>query len=93
MENCVAKFLARVSADAGAAVVFVVVVVLSDLLAGTVSMIGSDDVADATTVTLHPKTINVDVKSCAIRPSLQKYKRVGGRRWGTEAKATGNVEN
>ena len=50
-----------------------IVVVLSDLLAGTVSMIGSDDVADATTVTLHPKTINVDVKSCAIRPSLQKY--------------------
>ena len=47
-------------------VVVVVVFVVFDVLG--VGLIGSDGVADATAVTLHPKTINVDVKSCAIRP-------------------------
>ena len=91
MEKWVAKVFARKSADVGD----VVVVVLSDELVKTVAMIGSEGVADATAVTLHPNTINVDVKSCAIRPSSVRWRRkvvgVGTRNgWGEEARS--NVE-
>ncbi len=85
-----AKVFARKSADFG----IVVVVVLSDELVKTAAMIGSEGVADATAVTLHPNTINVDVKSCAIRPSSARRRKVVGvgtrNGWGEEARS--NVE-
>jgi len=66
IEKCVANALARVRADTG--VVVIVAVLLSDMMVVMPLTIGSDVVADATAVTLHPKTINVEVKSCAMRP-------------------------
>jgi len=69
IEKCVANDLARSSADTGVEVVVIVVdELLSDVMVVMTLAIGSDGVADATAVTLHPKTINVDVKSWAMRP-------------------------
>lgn len=68
-----AKVLARTSAD----------VVDDDdgvALVETEAVIGSEGVADATAVTLHPNTNKVDVKSCAIRPWCggRDEEKVGG---------------
>ncbi len=72
-----ANVFARKSADIGV----VVVVVLSDELVKTAVTIGSEGVADATAVTLHPNTSNVDVKSCAIRPSSRITRKWWGLGW------------